>query len=379
MSGRIRLVLAGAGHTHVEVLRRLGQDGGAELRRAIDLVVVSSPRRHLYSGMVPGYLGGRYRRREITVDAAMLTRGAGGRFVDARVAGLDPRRRQLRLDGGARLGWDLVSVAVGSSAAGGALPGVAEHAARVAPIAAAVDLRRRLAELSNRTGGRPGCHALVVGGGAAGVEVAFAARAVLGPSGGRVTLAEGGERILEGYGRRLVRLAGRALAERDVAVRTGCAVDAIDAGGARLADGGRIDADLVVWATGAAARPWLADSGLPVDRRGFLLVDRALRSTGDARVFAAGDCAVLAEVPDLPRAGVYAVREAPVLWRSLCAAVLGGRPPSFEPQRRFLSLLNTGDGRALLSWRGLAAHSRCAWWLKDRIDRRYVRRYQRLY
>ena len=98
----------------------------------------------------------------------------------------------------------------------------------------------------------------------------------------------------------------------------------------------------------------------------------------DPRVFAAGDCATLANHPDTPKAGVYAVREAPILWRSLLAAVAGAPPPRYTPQTGFLSLLNTADGRALLRWRGVLAHSRWAWRLKDRIDRRFVERYQRL-
>jgi selenide,water dikinase len=124
--------------------------------------------------------------------------------------------------------------------------------------------------------------------------------------------------------------------------------------------------------------PFLADSGLAVDPRGFLLVDSGLRSLSDRRVFAAGDCATLADFPETPKAGVYAVRHAPVLWRSLQAAVLGGAPPRYRPQSSFLSILNSADGRALLRWKGVVSHSRWAWWLKDWIDRRFMRRYQRL-
>jgi NADH dehydrogenase FAD-containing subunit len=80
--------------------------------------------------------------------------------------------------------------------------------------------------------------------------------------------------------------------------------------------------------------------------------------------------------PGTPKAGVYAVREAPVLWKSLAAALEGGKPPHYEPQRGFLSLLNTGDGKALLRYKGLVAHSRWAWRLKDRIDRRFMARYR---
>jgi selenide,water dikinase len=93
-------------------------------------------------------------------------------------------------------------------------------------------------------------------------------------------------------------------------------------------------------------------------------------------VWAGGDCATLADHPETPKAGVYAVRQGPVLARNLRAALGAGRAVPYVPQRTFLSLLNTADGRALLRWHGVVGHSRPAWWLKDHIDRRFVRRYR---
>jgi selenide,water dikinase len=94
-----------------------------------------------------------------------------------------------------------------------------------------------------------------------------------------------------------------------------------------------------------------------------------------APVWAAGDCATLADHPGTPKAGVYAVRQGPVLARNLRAALGDGAPAPYVPQRTFLSLLNTADGKALLRWHEVVSHSRVAWWLKDRIDRRFVSRY----
>jgi NADH dehydrogenase FAD-containing subunit len=146
-----------------------------------------------------------------------------------------------------------------------------------------------------------------------------------------------------------------------------------------LGSGGRVPSDLTVWLTGATGPDLFRDTGLALDERGFLLVDDSLRSVSDARVFAAGDCGTLVNYPNTPKAGVYAVREAPVLWHSLMASIAGQPLPRYQPQHGFLSLLNTADGKALLQYKGFATHSRWAWWLKDWIDRRFVARYQRLY
>jgi NADH dehydrogenase FAD-containing subunit len=116
-----------------------------------------------------------------------------------------------------------------------------------------------------------------------------------------------------------------------------------------------------------------------VDTRGFLLVDDQLRSVAEPAVFAAGDAATLERRPDIPKAGVYAVREGPLLWRNLALAAAGSVPHgSFHPQPRFLAILNTGDGRAVVSYGSAATWSGWGMALKDWIDRRFMRRFQRL-
>jgi hypothetical protein len=78
----------------------------------------------------------------------------------------------------------------------------------------------------------------------------------------------------------------------------------------------------------------------------------------------------------LAKVGVYAVREVPVLYHNLLAALQGRRLWRFRPPRRFLLILNLGDGTGLLTWGPFSWHSRLAFWLKDRIDRAFLRAYQ---
>lgn len=358
-----RLVLVGGGHAHLEVLRRLA----LRPHPPVDLTLVSLDHRHLYSGMVPGYLQGQYREEDITFELPALAARAGGRFVQGRVTAVDPGAREISLEGGGTIPYDLISFNVGSRTAGDELPGVRGHAALVKPISRAADLRRRLLELAAE-GDEP-CRAAIVGGGAAGVEIACAIAAVLDRAGRerRLAILDSSAKILSEYSERFRRRALQVLSGKQIAIRAGMRVE-----------GDRLPPGLTVWLTGAAAWPLFQSSGLPVDDRGFLLVDDALRSVADPRVLGAGDCVTLARHPDTPKAGVYAVREGPVLWKSLLAGVSGNRPPRYEPQEGYLSLLNTGDGRALLSYKGLVSHSRWAWRLKDGIDRRFVARYQRL-
>jgi selenide,water dikinase len=163
-----------------------------------------------------------------------------------------------------------------------------------------------------------------------------------------------------------------------VQVCTGQTVARVDPGAVHLADGARVPSALTVWVTGAAAPSWIGASGLPVDGDGFLCVDATLRAVDGRAVWGAGDCVALAGAPWVPKAGVYAVRQAPVLAHNLRAAVDGGRARRYRPQRHFLAALDTADGRAFVRRRGLVAHGRWALALKDWIDERFVRRYQGL-
>jgi selenide,water dikinase len=371
-----RLLLVGAGHAHLEILRRLILQPLPD----VALTVVSLGTLHHYSGMVPGYLQSTYREDEIAVRIPDLVARAGGQFLAGRAVALKPESRvvhvQIRPAETVEVPWDLVSFAVGSNTAGVESPEIAGEAQRIKPLERVAALQARLRELAGGGGTVP---VVIVGGGAAGVEVALAVAAALEKEGvaHRITIVEEGEEILSGYRRRFRKRAREILHQRGIVALSGVRVTAVHPDSAETQDGTRIPSRLTVWLTGAVSWPLFRDSGLPLDERGFLLTGDSLASVEDPRIFAAGDCGTLASHPDTPKAGVYAVREGPVLWRSLKAAVEGGEPPRYTPQAGFLSILNTGDGRALLDYKGIVSHSRWAWGLKDRIDRRFMERYQR--
>jgi len=212
---------------------------------------------------------------------------------------------------------------------------------------------------------------IVVGAGAAGVEIAFALVARTADLRSRVTVCDPAATPLASQGRRVSRLLQGVMQRRGIRFRGRTTVECLV-----LTDGTRIQADLVIWATGAAAPPLLSSSGLPVDRRGFVLVTSKLRCPRHPELFAAGDCATLSDYPDTPKAGVYAVRQGPVLAQNLAAALHGtSQMKDYIPQKRFLALLNTCDGKAILSYNGFAWYGSWAWRLKDGIDRAFIQRH----
>ncbi|HYN41091.1 MAG TPA: FAD-dependent oxidoreductase, partial [Thermoanaerobaculia bacterium] len=163
-----RLVLLGGGHAHVHVLSRTARAPLA----GVELVLVSPSERHHYSGMVPGYLQGTYEEPDLAFDLCAIAARAGARFVQAAAVRIDAGARTVEV-AGERIGWDLLSVDVGSDPAGQEIPGVREHASSIRPMSRAVALRLRAEELFS-AGRDKEVSLVVVGGGAAGFEVALA-------------------------------------------------------------------------------------------------------------------------------------------------------------------------------------------------------------
>jgi len=371
---RHELVLVGGGHSHVAVVRRFGMCPVPGLRVTLLSRDVHTP----YSGMLPGLLAGHYEFDDCHIDLRPLCEAAGVRLIHAEVSGLDRERRLVHLKGRPSLPYDWLSLNIGSRPALREIPGACEHGVAVKPIDRFLEHVRELLE---RLAGTPrACRILVVGAGAAGVEIAlacdFRARRELGERANqvRITLVSAADGILETHNRRVQRHFLRLLERRGIEVHCGERVQAAVAGGLVLSSGAVIEGDEIVWAIHAGAPEWPRASGLSCDPRGFVRVDAELRSVDDPRIFAAGDIAAL-PVP-VPKSGVYAVRAGRALERNLRRVALGQPPRPYRPQRRFLSLLSTGDRRAVASRGVLFAAGAWAWRWKDHIDRKFMRMYR---
>lgn len=367
------LVLVGGGHAHVHVLKSFGMRPARGVRLTLVARDVETP----YSGMIPGFIAGHYVHEECHIDLWRLARFAGARLIHAEAVGLDRAARRVLLRDRPPLRYDLLSLDVGSRPALDA-PGAAEHAIPLKPIDGLTERWRRLSDRLCATA-RP-LHVAMVGGGAAGVEVTLSMQHALGrrcpvalP---RFTLVTRGH-LLHGQPDAAARIFRRVLAERGIALREAAEVARVEAGGLVFADGTALACDAVVWATQASAPPWLAETGLALDERGFVAVDAGLRSVNDPLVFAAGDVAAVRPHPR-PKAGVFAVRQGPPLAENLRRALAGQAPRPFVPQRRFLSLIGTGDRRAVAVKGPFVAEGAWAWRLKEWIDRRWMRGYQDL-
>jgi selenide,water dikinase len=292
---------------------------------------------------------------------------------------IDATTKRIHLAARPPIRYDLAAVDIGSTVAGLELPGVREHALPTRPVGRLVG---RVEEVSAtaRKSGVGSFRVVVVGGGAAGVELAFTFRERLRRERPdvQVTLVEASPRLLPGYPASLARRIEAALARRGIKVVTGCKVASVERSAVCLADGSSLSCEALIWVAGAVSHPLFRESGLPTDSRGFVLTRPSLQVVGRDDLFATGDCATLEDFPQTAKAGVYAVRQGPYLIRNLRAALAGEPLTRYRPQRDFLTLLNLGDGEAVGSKWGVSFEGRWVMRWKDWIDRRFMHRFQML-
>jgi selenide,water dikinase len=363
-----RLVLAGGGHAQVAVLHSLTMAPipGSEI------TLVNPHRETFYSGMLPGVLAGLCPREEATIDVAALAARGRVRFLEDAVTGIDSGARSLSLASGATLDFDVLSLDIGAQMHD--LSGAGMHPA-IIPVRPLTDALPRIhSALKEIRSGQREPRLLVVGGGAAGVELAFAVRAALRDVPEvKISLLQSAAHILPDVTRTAQQKALSLLEKYGIEVRRGLGRLETDPSGVRTTSGELFSGNTILWATGAAAFPWLPTSGLVTTGDGFLLTGRDLRCRGTDAVFAAGDTAQIDQFPTMPRSGVHAVRQGPILNRNLRVAMRGdGRLQAYRPQNDFLRLLSTGDHRALAIYRGRAVHGKIWWQLKKQIDTRFL-------
>ena len=363
------LVLLGAGHAHVHVLSMLA----THPLPGVQITLIAPYPRQLYSGMVPGFVAGHYALDDCVIQLEPLLKNTGVRWLAHSATALDVNARTITLDDASKVSFDWLSVNTGPvqdrQQIEHALPGAREFGLFLRPIEAFGALWPRVTELAQSRA----LHLSVIGGGAAGIELAMAIRHRLATS--SVTLITGGAPVAASYQAAVQQRVANALARRKITVLSDVAVG-IQAGEVALASGARLACDVPIIATGAQAPAWLASSGLALDAQGFIAVDACQRSTSHPQVFAAGDVSTRID-QSLARSGVYAVRAGPALLKNLAAVVAGQEPSAHMPPHNTLNLLSCGDDEAIASWGQFSAQGRWVWWLKDWIDRSFIKRYRR--
>jgi len=370
------LVLIGGGHSHLFVLKYFAMNRVPGVR----ITLVSRDLHTPYSGMLPGFVAGHYAFDDAHIDLLPLARLAGARVIHAEVTGLDADLGQVKFANRPALDYDLISINIGSRPTSPEQSATDSLQFAVKPVDLFIkswkQLEQRLLE-SDRD-----FNLAIVGGGAGGVELAlsldYRARQLCSPSAGlKLCIVTDQQQLLPGHNQRVRRIFMRVLEQRSIPVLYGCPVSGFEHGLLQGDFEQPIAADATIWVTQASPARWLRDSGLKLDERGFIAVNPSLQSVSHENLFAAGDIAAVEKYPR-PKSGVFAVRQGLPLARNLVRRLRGQKLRPFNPQRQFLSLISTGDRFAVASRGPWALQGKWCWWLKDRIDRNFIRRFSDL-
>jgi selenide,water dikinase len=377
------LVLIGGGHSHAIVLRMWAMQPLPGVR----VTLISEGSDTPYSGMLPGHVAGFYSREACHIDLRSLCQFAGAVFYADQAVGLDLASQQVICAQHPPVGFDILSIDIGST------PQVEidDHmtntnqssvSCNAIPAKPVPQFLQWWDGLCQQLQADPvaSIKLAIIGGGVGGVELAInmqqRLQALVVPEHLQLHLFSRSPTLLPQQNAWVQRYVQSLLRDRGVQLHLGTAVTGWDGRFLQTDTDKQFSFDASVWVTQATAPVWLADAGLAVDARGFIQVDDTLRSLSHASVFAAGDIAAMCNHPR-PKAGVFAVRQGKPLYENLRRALQGENLQPFIPQRHYLSLIGTGDRRAIAVRGQLAVRLPLLWQWKDWIDRRFMRQFDR--
>ncbi|PIG93786.1 selenide, water dikinase SelD [Gloeocapsopsis sp. IPPAS B-1203] len=373
------LVLIGGGHSHAIALRMFGMKPLPGVRITLLTEASDTP----YSGMLPGHVAGFYSREECHIDLRRLAQFSQAQLYIDQAIGLDLENKQVICAHRPPVAFDVVSIDIGSTPATVSVPGATEYAIPAKPISHLLAHWDHFVENVKQNPQQP-IRIGVVGGGAGGVELTLSLQShlqsILKQHGLdlEIHLFHRDAEVMSTYNAWVRRHFHKILQQRGVQLHLQETVSEVQLHKVVCESGSKVECDRIFWVTQASAPKWLRESGIATDADGFVQVNDNLQSISHPDVFAAGDVATMVDHPR-PKAGVFAVRQGKPLFENLQRSLQQKSLKPYKPQKQYLSLIGTGDGKAIAA-RGLFGFgpSQLLWHWKDWIDRRFMQRFSDL-
>ena len=362
-----RIILVGGGHTHALVLRKLAMSPIPEAQ----VTLVNPTSKAPYTGMLPGYIAGHYTQQDVEIDLIRLARAANAQIILDEVITLDPSSKTISLKKRSDIRYDICSINIGITSHLPALNGFTEFGHAAKPLGQFANGWQTYLDSIKKD--QKTANIVVVGGGIAGVELALAMSFRITKDTSttpKITIIEQSGQILDGTIEKTKNSLLSHMKQAGVKVLTNATITKVSSSHIELTDGTQIESQFTVGAAGATPYPWLAEIGLD-NENGFICVDETLTSKSDPNIFAAGDCAHFHPKP-LHKAGVFAVRQAPILLHNLRAAVENKPRKNYRPQKNYLKLISTGGKSAVADKFGITLDGSLLWKLKDHIDNKFM-------
>jgi pyridine nucleotide-disulfide oxidoreductase family protein len=366
----MKIVLIGGGHSHAIVLKLLGQNPIDH----VQLTLISDTSQTPYSGMLPGYIAGFYPFEETHIDLISLARFAQAKLYLEPALGLNLSKNQVLCNQNIVLDFDILSIDTGSTPETSSIQGANQYATPAKPVPKLLATWHKLLETATKYPEQQ-LNISIIGGGAGGVELAFNMQSHLAkicPSDNfKLNIFQKSELLLPHHNNWVQNKIQQLLESKNIQIYLRTKVEEILPKQVVCQSGLKIPSDYIFLVTQASAPAWIKNSGLATDEQGFILTTNTLQSLSHPHIFATGDIATIQDYPR-PKAGVFAVRQGKPLEQNLRRMVIGKTLQPYFPQKQYLSLIGTGDKKAIASWGNWGCQSPLFWLVKDYIDRQFM-------
>ncbi len=366
---RKHLVLIGGGHAHMMVLENIGRF----VEKGFKVTVIGPSFYHYYSGMGPGMLGGTYSPSDIRFATRDVVRKQGGVFVKDYVVRVDAEKKQVHTASGHSFDYDVLSINAGSYVPMKDIPENSDNIYSVKPIEKLMEASKKLTTLFEQKK----IIINIVGGGPSSAEIAGNAWQLAKKIKKHMPRIQilAGNKFMANFpdsvrDRVVMRLKKKGIEILEKGYVTGVSSDEVT-----FESGEKSACDFIFLASGVKPSRIFEESNLPTGPDKGLLVNQYLQSIRHTEIFGGGDCICFEDKP-LDKVGVYAVRQNPILLHNLMAALEDRALETFDPGPEYLLVFNLGGGQGVLKKRGLVFGGRLAFWIKDYIDRKFMKKFQ---
>lgn len=351
------VLLAGGGHGHVTYLKQLMGKKLVDTR----ILLISESAKQYYSGMLPGFIQGQYTEEDFSFDLPKLCQAVGATFVEATIDTIDHSQKQVITSKGS-FAYDLLSINLGSTSHHEFLTFEKADVVASKPLGPLVEFTKKLPVSP--------IHLVLIGGGVSGAELAMAYALRLPNS--RITLVHRRCHIAENLGIQVERLLLKRM--KRLGIRICSNTEVLGLQDHKLeTQKGPISFDYAILTSGYQG-PSVKFIGLDTSDAGFVRVNHLLEATPG--VYAMGDCCQIIGQEWVPKAGVYAIRQAPILAKNLMADILGkGAKEGYLADPSPLQIINIGEDLAIYRHGKRVFQGRLAFGIKDYIDLKYMGEY----
>ncbi|WP_201608627.1 FAD-dependent oxidoreductase [Psychrobacter okhotskensis] len=365
-----KLLLVGAGHAHIGLLRRLR---GTPLINA-DITLISEQPQSIYSGMLPGWMAGHYILDDIRIDIAALCKQAGVHFIQQPIVKIDAKSQRVMTADDYDHSYEVVSLNTGADTDMHWLNNADINSViAIRPLHSFVNQWSQVLAAAQRS---KHYQLAIIGAGAAAIELVMAAQVALQrihPNHqvflicGDVLLAGFNYKFRHRVIKQLKRLNIEVVYERAIAYQNGTLMTE------RASLQQSFSMDAVIAATGVTGAAWTTSTDIATVDNGFIAVNALQQSVSHNNVFAVGDVATRVD-KDVAHSGVHAVHGGEVTADNLLTFMVDKNKPlqSYQPKNRTLYLLSCGDKYAIASWGSVSLQGRWVWYIKRYIDKRFV-------